>query len=85
MWLKIDHTRHPHATEHSIAEIEEEIFDSCIESGVLVARGSWFLTEKDKAPPGLYFRVTFASASPENMDTAISRFGRAVRDSFGRH
>jgi aromatic amino acid aminotransferase I len=84
MWLTVDHTQHPEAGKRDIKDIEEEIFNSCIDSGVLVARGSWFLTEKDRPLPGLYFRTTFASASAENMSEAISRFGRAVRDSFGR-
>lgn len=84
MWLKIDHEKHPEAGKRSILDIEKEIFDACIASGVLVARGSWFLTEKDKPPPGLFFRATYAMASPENMNEAIKRFGGAVRDSFGR-
>lgn len=84
MWLQVDYTKHPRAAEKSILDIEEEIFNSCIEGGVLVARGSWFLTEKDKPPPGLFFRATYASASPDNMNEAIKRFGNAVRDSFGK-
>lgn len=84
MWINIDYTKHPQAAERSILDIEEEIFNSCIENGVLIARGSWFLTEKEKAPPGLFFRATYASATPENMNKAIERFGKAVRDSFGR-
>lgn len=84
MWLHVDYAKHPRASERSILEIEEEIFNSCIDGGVLVARGSWFLTEKDKAPPGLFFRATYASASPENMNEAIKRFGNAVRESFGK-
>lgn len=83
MWLKIDHTKHPNASTRSIEDIEAEIFDSCIDNGVLVARGSWFLTEKDKPLPGLHFRTTFASASNEQMSIAIQRFGEAVRKSFG--
>lgn len=83
MWLTIDHTKHPQASTRSIDDIEAEIFDSCIEKGVLVARGSWFLTEKDKPLPGLHFRATFASASNEQMSIAIERFGEAVRKSFG--
>ncbi|UKZ52204.1 hypothetical protein TrVGV298_005979 [Trichoderma virens] len=84
LWFTIDHTKHPKADSSSLLEIEQEIFDSCIKSGVLVARGSWFLTEKDSALPGLYFRATFAAASAENMNAAIARFGQAVKDSFGR-
>ncbi|RFU72446.1 aromatic aminotransferase aro8 [Trichoderma arundinaceum] len=84
LWFTVDYSKHPNAGSRSLEEIEQEIFDSCIKSGVLVARGSWFLTEKDAPLPGLYFRATFAAASAENMNTAIARFGQAVKDSFGR-
>ncbi|KAK3906675.1 pyridoxal phosphate-dependent transferase [Staphylotrichum tortipilum] len=81
-WLKIDHTRHPDAGTKSIYEIEEEIFNSCIGRGVLVARGSWFRAEQDKPLSGLYFRTTFAAATPENMTEAIRRLGEAIRESY---
>lgn len=84
MWLTVDYEQHPKAGKLSISQVEEEIFNSCIDSGVLVARGSWFLTEREKPLPGLCFRVTYASASSENMSEAIRRFGQAVRDSFGK-
>lgn len=80
----MDYSKHPSAGTRSIEEVEQEIFDSAIKNGVLVARGSWFRTEKDKPLGGLCFRTTFASASAEGMDQAISRFGQAVKDSFGR-
>ena len=70
--------------QKALEEVEEEIFNSCIDSGVLVARGSWFLAEKDKPLPGLYFRTTYAMATPDAMNEAIKRFGKAVRDSFGK-
>ncbi|KAF4122604.1 aromatic amino acid aminotransferase I / 2-aminoadipate transaminase [Geosmithia morbida] len=84
MWLKVDHTQHPEVNSRKLEDIEEEIFDSCVNNGVLVARGSWFQTERDKPLSGLYFRATFASATGENMSEAISRFGKAVKDSFDR-
>jgi aromatic amino acid aminotransferase I / 2-aminoadipate transaminase len=82
LWLKVDHENHPAASERSVLEIEEEIFNSCIGKGVLVARGSWFRTEKDKPLKHLFFRTTFASASAQNMNEAIKRFGSALRESF---
>ncbi|KAI8632580.1 PLP-dependent transferase [Xylariaceae sp. FL1651] len=82
-WLHVDHARHPHAGQKSILDIEEEIFDSCIERGVLACRGSWFRAERDIEPSGLFFRTTFAAASQADMDVAIERFGQAVRASFG--
>lgn len=85
LWFTVDYSKHPSAGKRSLEEIEEEIFDACIESGVLIARGSWFRAESDKELPGLFFRATFASASAENMNEAISRFGKAVKDSFGRN
>ncbi|KAK8055035.1 aromatic amino acid aminotransferase [Apiospora rasikravindrae] len=83
LWLKVDHTRHPHASDKSLLALEEEIFDSCIDRGVLACRGSWFRAEHDKPLSGLFFRTTYAAASEEQMAVAIERFGDAVRGSFG--
>lgn len=33
-------------------------------------------------PTDMFFRATYAAATPENMTEAIRRFGEAVRDSF---
>lgn len=81
-WLKIDHTKHPHASTKSISEMEAEIFDDCLDKGVLVAAGSWFVADHDAEPTGLFFRATYAAATPENMTEAIRRLGEAIRSSF---
>ncbi|KAK3695067.1 pyridoxal phosphate-dependent transferase [Podospora appendiculata] len=81
-WLKVDHSLHPDAATRSILEIEEDIFNLCIDKGVLVGRGSWFRAEKDTAPTEMFFRATFAAATPENMTEAIRRFGLAIRESY---
>ncbi|KAK8050798.1 L-kynurenine/alpha-aminoadipate aminotransferase [Apiospora phragmitis] len=83
LWLKVDHTRHPHAASKSLLALEEEIFDSCIDKGVLSCRGSWFAAEYDRPLSGLFFRTTYAAASEAQMAVAIERFGDAVRGSFG--
>lgn len=59
-----------------------EIFKSCIEKGVLVGRGSWFRAEHNEEPRDMFFRATYAAASPDNMTEAIRRFGEAVEESF---
>ncbi|KAK1752378.1 pyridoxal phosphate-dependent transferase [Echria macrotheca] len=93
-WIKVDHTQHPLFTSPSamvrtgdpgarILQIEEAIFEKCIANGVLVGRGSWFRAEHGRPPRGLFFRTTFAAATPENMREAISRFGAAVREVYG--
>lgn len=83
LWLQVDHTRHPHAARKSLLELEEEIFDSCIDRGVLACRGSWFRAEPGRPLSGLFFRTTYAAASEAQMAVAIERFGAAVRASFG--
>lgn len=80
--MKVDHTKHPDHGKRSILELEEEIFNLCIEKGVLVARGSWFAAEPDQPQTGMYFRATFAAASASAMTEAICRFGDAVRESY---
>ncbi|KAK3300297.1 pyridoxal phosphate-dependent transferase [Chaetomium fimeti] len=81
-WLKVNYELHPSASTKSIMDIEEEIFNSCISKGVLVARGSWFRAEQDIPPSGLYLRATYAAATPENMREAIRRLGEAIRESY---
>ncbi|KAK1600659.1 aromatic amino acid aminotransferase [Colletotrichum navitas] len=82
LWLEIDHSAHPDGPSRPLLEIEEEIFNSCIDKGVLCARGSWFRTEQDTPLKNLFFRATFASASEKDMDEAIQRLGAAIRESF---
>ncbi|TDZ26347.1 Aromatic amino acid aminotransferase [Colletotrichum orbiculare MAFF 240422] len=82
LWLTINHSLHPDVASRPLLEIEEEIFNSCIDKGVLCARGSWFRTEQDTPLKDLFFRATFASASEKDMDTAIQRLGAAIRESF---
>ncbi|KAK3394179.1 pyridoxal phosphate-dependent transferase [Podospora didyma] len=83
-WLKVNHALHPDASSKDILTIEEEIFNSCIEKGVLVGRGSWFRAERDSntPPADMFFRATFAAATPTNMTEAIRRFGEAVKESY---
>ncbi|KAK1769844.1 PLP-dependent transferase [Phialemonium atrogriseum] len=81
-WLKVNHNLHPDASHRSILDIEEEIFSLCIEKGVLVGRGSWFRAEHDRALTEMFFRATYAAATPENMTEAIRRFADAIRHSY---
>ncbi|GKT83579.1 aromatic amino acid aminotransferase [Colletotrichum tofieldiae] len=82
LWLKLDHSAHPDGPSRPLLEVEEEIFNSCIDKGVLCARGSWFRTEQDTPLKDLFFRATFASASEKDMDEAIQRLGAAIKESF---
>lgn len=84
MWITIDSLKHPRAGSSSIKELEEEIFNSAIENETLVARGSWFVVEKDRPLPGLHFRAAFAATSADKMNEAVRRLGRAISHSFGR-
>ena len=49
---------------------------------MLVARGSWFRAEHETPPTGLFFRTTYAMATPETMGEAVHRLGKAIRESF---
>lgn len=85
-WIKVKYPLHPEASTKSLLQIEEEIFNLCIDKGVLVGRGSWFRAEPNSpaaaATQDMFFRTTFAAATPENMAEAIRRFGEAVRESY---
>ncbi|KAM0255532.1 hypothetical protein ACHAQJ_005679 [Trichoderma viride] len=81
-WIKIKHNLHPNSKIYSPLDIEEEIFAACLKRGVLVAKGSWFRAEPDLPLNDVFFRLTFASASAENMEVAVRTFGTALRTIF---
>ncbi|KAI5292157.1 Aromatic/aminoadipate aminotransferase 1 [Ascosphaera acerosa] len=73
-------------------EIEQLIFDAIIKEGALVALGNWFQTDQahadadadaaGAADPGVYFRLTFASAPHEKIVEGVRRLGVALRKVF---
>ncbi|MCJ1482406.1 Aromatic/aminoadipate aminotransferase 1 [Schaereria dolodes] len=80
-WIQIDWKKHPHASEKGLLAIEEEIFQANIERGVLSFKGSWFRAEGDEGED-MFFRATFAAATPEDITEAIRRFGEGLRAVF---
>ncbi|KAI6917398.1 putative aromatic aminotransferase Aro8, partial [Hortaea werneckii] len=82
-WMQVDHTKHPAYPSKSVEEIEDEIFLKNVEFKTLLMKGSWFRAEQDRELQALFFRATYAAAPFEQIEEAIQRFGRAVRDVFG--
>ena len=81
-WIKVDWKRHPSAKEKSLREVEEEIFQTCITNSVLISKGTWFRASGDMGTE-MFFRTTFAAASPEKITEGMKRVGEALRASFG--
>lgn len=87
-WISVDVTKHPlylarggkidYAT---LLEIEEAVFVSTAEQGVLIARGSWFRAQRG-TDTELFFRATFAAAPAEKIVEAITKVGGALRKEF---
>ncbi|KAF4123733.1 aromatic amino acid aminotransferase I / 2-aminoadipate transaminase [Geosmithia morbida] len=84
LWIKIDHTKHPGYPQRSLLDIEEEIWKTALDSGILCARGSWFRADPDTPPRDIFFRTTFAAASQDAIRTATERLGKAIRKSFSK-
>ncbi|CAH0002155.1 unnamed protein product [Clonostachys byssicola] len=83
VWLKLDHSRHPDFPKRSLEEIEQEIFEEAVNQGVLFARGSWFRAEPDTPIENIFFRLSFSTATKENLTKAVQRLSAAIRKSFG--
>lgn len=88
-WVKVAVPKHPAAGQdrspeqlrlfHS--EVEDRIFTSANENGVLVSKGSWFAASKEQEPQ-VCFRMTFAAAPENDLTEAIERFAQAVRKEY---
>lgn len=79
----MDWRKHPQAGQKSVLELEDEIYNTCIEEGCLVMKGSWFYADPAAEHDTLFFRATYAAAPSDKIQEAIRRFGVAVRKSFG--
>lgn len=83
-WIEIDWRKHPGIAAGKTRDaIEEEIFLAAVQHNVLLSRGSWFKAESSAAEEKMFFRATYAAASSEKIDEAISRFAQCLRDQFG--
>ena len=91
MWIRVryDARKHVNSTGAPNLEsvltspvIEDKIFEAAIAQHVLVVPGSKFRAEGGHGN-ALFFRATFATAAPEEMDQAMCRFGKALREVFG--
>lgn len=86
MWIRVLWHSHPSASTKPALEIEDEIFQAGIETGVLIAKGSWFRTDPDaelREEDDMFFRMTFATASGDAIQEAVRRLGEALRAAFG--
>jgi aromatic amino acid aminotransferase I len=53
-----------------------------VDHQVLLSRGSWFKADRAVVEEKMFFRATYAAASSEKIDEAISRFADCLRDQF---
>jgi aromatic amino acid aminotransferase I len=88
-WIHVDVTKHPLCRGQSgkvdyatLVEIEHAVFLAAVDQGVLLAKGSWFRSQKG-TDTGLFFRTTFAAAPAEKIVEAIKKMGVAIRKEFG--
>ncbi|KAJ5643293.1 Aromatic amino acid aminotransferase [Penicillium longicatenatum] len=82
-WIEVDWRKHPGAAAGKTREtIEEEIFLSAVDHSVLLSRGSWFKADSSATMEKMFFRATYASASSDQIDEAISRFATTLREQF---
>ncbi|OJJ79168.1 uncharacterized protein ASPGLDRAFT_181370 [Aspergillus glaucus CBS 516.65] len=67
----------------SSLQIEKEIHSAAIDAGTLVVPGSWFLPDEGRSGMDeVFFRITYAAASTDDIREAIKRFGAALRRVF---
>lgn len=96
-WLKLDARQHPKYEElgRDARKVEEHIYEEGIANGgVQLIPGHWFMVNDETKPPqkklprtpeqenAIYFRGTFASATPDRIDEAMKRFGKLIEKEF---
>ena len=91
LWIRLDLTKHPEAIseksnlriQQSSLDIEDRIYTEARKCGVIVSRGSWFDCAIRKTS-SIYFRLTFAAAPSDVLESGIKRFGVTLEAEFKR-
>ena len=89
LWIKVHWKKHPCAqsmidqngTVTAMLDIEDRIFISAVDLGVLYSKGSWFKANKNESED-MFLRATYAAAPFEQIEEAITRLGAAFRKEF---
>lgn len=89
LWVRLDLARHPDvlaegshaALRQSSLDIEDRIYTSAREGGVVVSKGSWFESVETRSLV-ISYRLTFAAAPVDVLRPAVERFSIALRDEF---
>lgn len=82
VWMTIAADKHPEFQKLGHDALEKKIFLRAIDDEVLVAQGSWFISDREVDRPGLFFRATFAAVATPMMHEGMKRFGHALRQEF---
>ncbi|CAD0044693.1 unnamed protein product [Aureobasidium pullulans] len=83
--IRMEYTQrrdHPDHQTMSVAELEEKIFQTIVDHGALVMKGSWFYADSQAKHDTMFFRTTYAAAPFDKINEAIKRLGDAVREEF---
>lgn len=68
----------------SYPDIEDRIYKRAHENGVLVSKGSWFISDVEEKD-GIHFRLTFATAPSMDLPGAVQMFAAAVQSELLPH
>ncbi|KAF5008866.1 hypothetical protein FDECE_4890 [Fusarium decemcellulare] len=80
MFLWVDFTLAGHSAAwklEAVMDVEDKIYKSALEQGILVSKGSWFAVALDLDK--VCFRLSFANASDDEFKIAVESFAAAVK------
>ena len=95
--VNIDTSAHPDFKtkfDSDPTKVEQHIYDTVINNGVLVVPGIWFVTDGETTPAQpkeskevsnsniVFFRGTFAAVAPEKLENGIKRFADVLKKEF---
>ncbi|CCF57788.1 hypothetical protein KAFR_0D01420 [Kazachstania africana CBS 2517] len=95
--ITFDGAKHPEFTTKFKSDpllLESYLYEKAVESGVIIAPGSWFITDGETIPPqpkeskesnnpnSVFFRGTFAAVAADKLNESLKRFGQVLHDEF---
>ena len=84
LWLRLKVESHPQYADKTLPELEEQIFTSMIDEGVITAPSSFFKVPgkewtKEEEAQRMFLRLSFTKETFEVMEEGVRRMGKALR------
>ena len=88
LWVRLKFGSHPEFATKALDDLAEQVFQTCITHGVIVAPSVYFKAPsikawtKEEEAERMFLRLSFSLPGPEEMEEGVKRLGAALKEEW---